>query len=502
MKIVLPCLMLIFQCIITNAQKVVYSQPDREDARQTNFEIIGKVGGNILIYKTYNNNHFISVFDMEMKQKDRIKLDFLPDRIINADFISYPDFCYMFYQFQKKNIVYAMAARFDGNGKLLGKEILMDTTQISFLANNKLYSIVNSDDKQYIDLFKINSKNDDRFVVTTMLFDKNMVQKEKVSLYIDMPDRHDFLTEFLVDNDGGFAFLRATQESENDKVKNLFVYTKKAGSNVATSDAIELNKQWLDEVRLKADNYNKHYLISSFFSKTRRGNIDGLYTCIWDKATDSSMSVTSTIFNDNLRNEARGDNGTKTAFNDFSIRNIIVKKDGGFILVAESFFSTARGGANRYDYMYGSPFLQPMDYYSFGPLNYGYPWSRYNSLGQNIRYNAQNIAVFSYDNAGQVSWTNILTKSQFDDESEAYIGYSLLNSGDQLYFLFNQLEHRLQLLAAQSIDPNGKVTRNPTLKNLDQGYDFMARYGKQIGLRQIIFPCMYRNYLCFARVDF
>ena len=118
---------------------------------------------------------------MEMKQKDRIKLEFLPDRIINADFISYPDFCYMFYQFQKKNIVYAMAARFDGNGKLLGKEILMDTTQISFLANNKLYSVVNSDDKQYIDLFKINSKNDDRFVVTTMLFDKNMVQKEKVT---------------------------------------------------------------------------------------------------------------------------------------------------------------------------------------------------------------------------------------------------------------------------------------------------------------------------------
>ena len=49
----------------------------------------------------------MSVYDHEMKQKDRVKLDFLPDRIINADFLAYPDFCYMFYQYQKGSIVYA-----------------------------------------------------------------------------------------------------------------------------------------------------------------------------------------------------------------------------------------------------------------------------------------------------------------------------------------------------------------------------------------------------------
>ena len=228
----------------------------------------------------------------------------------------------------------------------------------------------------------------------------------------------------------------------------------------------------------------------------------GMYTCIWDKATAMTKATSVVLFNEALRNDARGDNGTKTAFNDYFIRNLIVRKDGGFILAAESFFSTGRGGANRYGNTYGSPFLQPMDYYSFGPLSYGYPWYRYNTLGQNIRYNAQNVAVFSFDSTGQVNWTNIITKSQYDDETDAFIGYSLLNSGDQLHFLFNQQERRLQLLSAQSIAPDGKVTRNPTLKNLDQGYDFMARYGKQIGQRQIIFPCMYRNYLCFAKLDF
>ena len=69
---------------------------------QTEFEIIGKVSGNLLIYKNTRNAYSISVYDLDMKQKDRIKLDFLPDRIINADFLAYADYSYIFYQYQKR----------------------------------------------------------------------------------------------------------------------------------------------------------------------------------------------------------------------------------------------------------------------------------------------------------------------------------------------------------------------------------------------------------------
>ena len=502
MKRIAACLVLLINAYFVLGQHVIYSEPDKNDYRQTEFEIIGKINGNILIYKNLRNSYALSVYNIDMKQKERVKLDFLPDRIINADFLAYPDFCYMFYQYQRRNVVYSMAAKIDGNGKIIGEPVTMDTTQISFLASNKIYSVINSDDKQYIGLFKINSKNDDNFLVTTVLYNKDLEKKEKQYVNVSMPDKHDYLTESSVDNQGDFAFIRAVQGQENDKIQKIYLLTKKYGEAVVKENSLNLDGRSLDDIRLKVDNFNKHYIITSFYSKSRRGNIEGLYTCIWDKFSDSVKSVSTVQFDENLRNDAKGDNSIKTAFNDFFIRNLIVRKDGGFLLAAESFFSTGRGGAmNRYDYMYGSPFLRPMDYYSFNPYSYGYPWYRYNSFGQNVRYNAQNIAVFSYDSTGKVTWSNVLNKNQYDDESDAFIGYSLLNTGDQIHFLFNQQERRLQLLSDQSISPAGQVTRNPTLKNLDQGYDFMARYGKQIGSRQIIFPCMYRNYLCFARLD-
>lgn len=502
MKRIVAALVCLISFYNISAQRVIYSEPDKNDYRQTQFEIIGKINGNVLIYKNLRSSYVMSVYDMDMKQKQRLKLDFLPDRIINADFLAYPDFCYMFYQYQRRNVIYAMAAKLDGNGKIQGKPLTMDTTEISFLASNKIYSVINSDDKQYIGLFKINSKIDENYVVTTILYNKDLEKKEKQYLNVPMNDKHDFLSEFTLDNEGDFSFLRAVQGQENDKVQKLYLLTKKYGASQVQDKSITLNNQALDDVRLKVDNFNKRYIISSFYSKARRGNIEGLFTCVWDKFSDSIKTTSVIQFDENLRNDAKGDNSAKTAFNDFFIRNLIVRKDGGFLLSAESFFSTGRGGNfNRYDYLYGSPFLRPMDYYMFNSYGYGYPWYRYNSLGQSTRYNAQNIAVFSFDSSGKISWSNVLNKNQYDDETDAFIGYSLLNTGDQLHFLFNQQERRMQLLSDQSISPTGQVTRKPTLKNLDQGYDFMARYGKQIGARQMIFPCLFRNYLCFARLD-
>ena len=50
--------------------------------------------------------------------------------------------------------------------------------------------------------------------------------------------------------------------------------------------------------------------------------------------------------------------------------------------------------------------------------------------------------------------------------------------------------------------PDGKMNHNPTLKNLDKGYEFMPKYAKQVSARQIIVPCLYRNFICFAKIDY
>src|SRR5688572_1026419 len=102
-----PAFLLISFLILTtglNAQRIIYSDPDDNDGRMlTAYEILGKMGPNVLIYKNYKDDHFISVYDPEMKQTSKTKLEKIPERLINADFINYPDHAYMIYQYQKKS---------------------------------------------------------------------------------------------------------------------------------------------------------------------------------------------------------------------------------------------------------------------------------------------------------------------------------------------------------------------------------------------------------------
>jgi hypothetical protein len=250
------------------------------------------------------------------------------------------------------------------------------------------------------------------------------------------------------------------------------------------------------------DNNNNTYIISGFYYKQRRGNIEGLYTVLWDKATNARLQEHTTVFTDELRAMAKSTDATvKTAFNDFYIKHIITKRDGGYLLVSESLYTTSRGSMyNRWDNPYYGGYG---GYYNpYGPYGgYGGPWGR-TPGGYATRYHAENLMVLSYDKEGNLQWSNIIPKSQFDDESESLISHELINTGGELHFLFNLYERRNMLLNDQSISPEGRITRYPTLHNLDRGYDFMPRYGKQVSSWESIIPCLYRNYLCFAKVDF
>ena len=498
----------VFLIVVLNihAQRIVYSEPDRDDSKSTNFEIIGKMNEHYLVYKSYRGTYNISVLDADMKLVSKEELSFLPDRVINVELLSYKDFFYVFYQFQKRSIVYFMAAKMNADGKKDGSPIQLDTTSINFYTNNKIYTLLHSEDKQKILALKINSKNEKSYLVTSILFDQKLNQISKNATYISMPEKGDYLSDFAVDNDGDLGFVRAAGTSQNESITKLTFIYKKAAENEYTSFDLDVSKIFLDDIKVKVDNINKHFIILSFYSKSRRGNVEGLYSVIWDKKLGQQSAFSLSPFSEEFRSDAKSEGNSKYAFNDFFLQDIIPRKDGGYVVASECVYSSSRNGNpyNRWDYMYGSPFWSPSDYYLYSsPYGSYYPWYRGNSFGyQTTRYFADNIAVLSFDSTAKMEWNTVIKKSQYDDNTDSYLGYGLLKTGGEVHFIYNQLERRTLLLGDQSITSDGQLHRSPTFHNLDKGYQFMPRYAKQVGAREMLVPCDYRSYICFAKIDF
>jgi hypothetical protein len=490
-----------------SAQRVAYSEPDKDDGRSLNFEVIGKYAGNFLVYKNLREDHFISVYDNDMKLVDKHKLEFMPDRVVNAEFITYPDHFYMIYQYQRSGVMYLAGVNLDQMGNASHQPAILDTTDISFFSssNTRLYSILNSENKEYISAIKINSKHDDRHFIGHVLMNKNLELISKTRIGVELPERRDFLGEFNVDNDGDLVFLKESGTSSNDNINKLSLGVQAKGSSGVKFYDVPFKDLFLDDIKVKVNNASKQYLVSSFFSKSRRGSVEGLFNVLFEK-NGSQFSINKTIaFDDNLRNDAKGENNTKSAFDDFFLQNIIMRKDGGFLVTAEANYQTTRGSSlNRWDYLNSSPFWNPSDYYLWRSYGFTAPWWRYYGGTGNTatRYFADNIAVISFDKNGEMEWSNVIHKSQFDDNTDNLLSYSPMITGGEIHFLYNNSEKRTLLLTDQSVTASGELKRNPTLKNLDRGYEFMPRYAKQVSARQMIVPCQYRNYICFAKVEF
>jgi hypothetical protein len=439
-----------------------------------------------------------------MKLINKEEHKYLPDeRLINIDFFPFADHAYMIYQFQKRNVVYCNAIKIDGMGRKVSDVMELDTAHVSFANDNKVYSAVNSEDRNQIMLFKINSKNRSRFLITTLLLDNQLALKKRSTMVMPMEDRDDYLDGFSVDNDGDLIFTKFSRNNNDNIHQTLFVW-KQAMSDSFVITQLELNNLYLDEPHVKVDNINKRYFLTSFYYKQRRGNIDGFYFYVWDKATQKPIMENTLVISDELRKEAKGEANMKTAFNDYFIRNLIIKKDGGFIIGTEAYYTNSRlNNWNRWNYLYGSPFSSGFDYYSYSPLYNSWYW-RNRGIGnnQNVRHHADNVTILSFDNFGKLQWSNVIHKEQFDDETGDKISYLLMNTGGQLHFIFNLEEKRQQLLNDFTLTADGQINRNPTLKNLDRGYEFLPKFGKQVSARQLIIPCYYRNYICFAKLDY
>src|SRR5439155_1210180 len=144
----------------------------------------------------------------------------------------------------------------------------------------------------------------------------------------------------------------------SDYISKVVLVMKPAAVDTFITKELGTNDKVLDEVKIKVDNTNRRYLFTGFYYKQKKGNIEGLYTVGWDQATHELFNEAFIVFNDELRNQAKSsDASLKMAFNDYFIKNLLTRKDGSFVIISESEYTTSRTGAfNRWDYMsYNNP---------------------------------------------------------------------------------------------------------------------------------------------------
>lgn len=487
-----------------SAQSITYSEVEKADSRNMNFEILGNFSNNYLVYKNLNKRQNLTIYDNNMSIKEEIKLDFISDRTFNIDFITYPDRFLMVWQFEKGNTIYCKAASMNGAGQLIGSVIDLDTTKQGVFSNKASYAFTWSEDKRKLLLYKIQTRND-AYSQVTKVYDENFKLLDSSRRILTYNDNREDFGELQIDNDGVILFAKVKENARQEYINTLEINFKKLKNDQIFTVDIPLDKQLVQEPIIKIDNLNKNYIINSFSYKKNGGNVDGLLTAIINRDSLKLTKKAINIFDDSLRSKLSGKPDWRTAYDNLNIRNVILKKDGGFIALTEEYYKQRRFGNtfddrfntfnNRYYNSYSDYYLYNRGYYGYyRPFNDGY--------GRDVVYNYNDIINFSFNKDLKLQWSNVINKTTSDVENDNFLSFTNLNAGGEIYFLFLQKDNNRQILSNHALQPDGTVKRYATLKGREAGYNFMARLSRQTGARQIIVPCIVRNNIAFAKIDF
>ncbi|MEO8147144.1 MAG: hypothetical protein ABI723_05870 [Bacteroidia bacterium] len=299
---------------------------------------------------------------------------------------------------------------------------------------------------------------------------------------IDVPYKVDYFEadEFDVSNNGDVALSGVFTPQEKHNKNKLFdgdfwIYLLTADKETADVHEFKLSDKTINECSIAFDNLNNKLAVTGFYFDREATIGSGVAYQLYDLKDGTRTEVFSRGFEPSKDEELKGarnsDDGN--GLMNYTINKIIMKADGGAVVVAESFYTT--------EYSYFDYFTQ--SYYRRTEYHYG------------------NILVISIKNKGEIEFTKLVKKKQESiDDGGIYSSYLSMVSEKALYLFYNRDINSNNEIAGVSINAKGERTDKNVIRNVEHIW-IMPDNGKQVSADETIVPCIQKKKLVLAKIS-
>ena len=463
------------------SQDVIYSPYDKFDFHNGDYEVIGMTGGYLYTYENSPEGAMLEAFDDSMNKAATIILDFFPTKIYQTKFISYADKIIILYQALESNKVVQYAALLDEKGHLVNKPIELGTAKTGIFGamKNYFYSVI-SEDKKTIFIYSINNKTKGIELEGKWLDDSlHVIKKSRASYKTDQTLSSG---EMNMCNNGTVYLAAYTAVGAQNYADQYWILSLQEGDNKFEPIPLDLQDKFAASGYMKIDNLNNRIYFGGYYSNKKNGTNEGIIYASYNPTTHLFENLKYIPFDEQLITKA-GNRHKNHAFDNYAVKQLIAKNDGGFVMVSEIQYITTR-----------SNYMPGMGYYS----------SFYSPFGNTTlvrEYHYGDIMALSYDKNGTREWSAIIPKEQYSQEDGGvFSSYVLLNSGGALVFLYNDFNSSHSRIQLAALEAGGNTSFNYFTSEGNDHPDWLPRAGKQVAAKILIVPCLHKKQICFAKV--
>ncbi len=224
------------------------------------------------------------------------------------------------------------------------------------------------------------------------------------------------------------------------------------------------------------DNLNDRLLVTGFYADKASSAGAGVMLATLDMKDPQTLVFRSSPIDNQTQLKILGERNRSYDIGliNYPIRKIVLRSDGGAVIIAEAFF------ANDYSYY---------DYFT-------------QSYTRSIEYHFNNVVTVSINADGSIHWLNVVRKNQVStDDGGNFSSFCPVLTESAFVLVYNADVSRDNEVTTARITASGKKNETGTIRT-PNNLLLYSRSGKQISANEAVFPCISKKKLMLAKITF
>jgi hypothetical protein len=408
------------------AQNVQISEPI-DVANEVDYELIGRYEDHFLLYRKSETKFFIQSFaTSDLKQNWVKTIEFSKkDNITPFKIVSHEESFSILYYFNKKGKTYIGGKEFNNEAQEIG-DFSIGFFDSPLILNH--HQIVNSKNKQFF-LVYVTGYYGNIEVMNFDISNKKMIWQINFK-FPELSKQREF--EQLLVNNTGEAFMVFNENNNRRKgLQHQFVIFKINPDKTQKNYSIPFKEHISHDMTVQYDEINQQLVASGLYS-TKKNTVNGIF--YFKTNLETIPTIQTSELEETFMRSLTGKKSKKIhGIQNFAICQLVLRKDGGALLVAEQRFSYESSMAfyeeerkkTQADYLY------------------------------------ENILVASIHPSGKVYWKDVLFKSQSSENDNArYSSFFAVKTNSSIRFLYNNDISWDTSIFEYVINSSGSIQRN------------------------------------------
>ena len=467
--IILTLFILLLSNNIAHGQNVSYSNPEESNSKTPYTTILAQNKNGLFVlrqnYRQRRRNILIEKFSPDLKSqmaKEFLnrKDEYLLQIIVLSSELN------IFYAFKDKinKTINLSVKRIDADLNPIGKDsILLKVPEQDIEAD--YIQVIKTRNAPYTLILAPRIKAEVPTEYSYMVIDTFLNLKSYGDIDIDMT--YPYLLDQVAYTENEIAIL-SKQDIPKKIYKDGFHYVisyGKYGQHLLKNYPLYNDSINVSEGVLKNDLINHSFTFTGLYYLKDSGYSKGYY--IWNRNHIHEETISKAIaFTPDLLKDAGGIYNAMKGIPGIKLSDVVLRKDGGIILVAE-------------EYRFNKDVQMEQGFYGGGmPIN-------------NFRYffYYNNLIVISLNKDGNKDWHHIIKKEQVSmNDNGVYSSYLLHVMADKLTFAFNDLSRNRWLLSSYSLNAQGEDEAKVLIHPQEYVGKIIPRDGCQVSNSEFVMP--------------